>query len=105
VQTGRAVEFRPQTPSAIWARLDATGFTVAPNDAIELPVRLIWTRPGAWPLQGSLQLETDDPWAPLRRIPIELNVAPAPYEYWFPLSVNINGPIDINAIMAPRTVI
>jgi hypothetical protein len=101
VRSGLAIEFRPQTPSTIWAHIDETAFSVAPNDAVELPVRLIWTRPGAWPLQGSVQIQTDDPWAPLRRIPISLSVAPAAYECWFPLSASVNGPIGINAIMAP----
>jgi hypothetical protein len=101
IHSGLAIELRPQLPASMWLASAMATLSVAPGSTGALPLQLRWTRPGRWPLRGTLRLFSDDPWRPTVDVPVMLRTQLAVAEQWFPVSRAPASALSNDAIIPP----
>lgn len=84
---GLTIELRTQPTTSTWVEWSDQQGEIAPGEAADLPIALRWVSPSfyPWGFRGTILIQSNDPLAPVTRLPITIAPENAPYRVIFPM--------------------
>jgi hypothetical protein len=94
ITSALTLEMRPQPVAQIWIDTELTSSgTLLPGWGAVVRIDIDWVAPfGSQPYRSGVLFESNDPWYPLVRLPVQLATEPAPHSLFLPVVLEGSGP-------------